>query len=155
MKNILFVFIGFVIYPLTLSANDGIDVSLFDELPIKQAEVNEVTNLFWNAQSIQDKVKQSLPGHVRQKFTRASGGNGCDVKAVTKTEGSAETCELNDDPNKMGKFVYNLNISCNFGSYQVSICSREESKLLNQLTVTNPEKVVSDDSNPFDLESTM
>mgnify|MGYP001129421072 CR=1 FL=1 len=108
MKNILFVFLGFVIYPLTVSAEAGIDTTVFDELPIKQAEVNSVTNLFWNAQSIQTNIKQSLPENVRQKFTRSSAGRGCDIKAVTKAEGSADACELNDDPEKMAKFVFLL-----------------------------------------------
>lgn len=154
MKNILILFTALTIYPLTLSANDGIDTTLFDELPIKQSEVTKVTHLFWNAQSIQDSIKQNLPNHLRTSFTRSSGSKGCDIKSVTKTEGSADTCDLNDDPKKMAKFIYSFNVSCNFGSYQVSVCSREENKLLNQVKVVNPEKLVSDD-NPFDLDSTM
>jgi hypothetical protein len=156
MFNIKLLFTVFLIYPLTLSAqvNDPIDTELFDELPIKQSEVNSVTQLFWNAQSIQDSVKQSLPSNVRSKFTRGDSRQGCDVKSVSKSEGSADTCQLNDDPEKMGKFIYSFNVSCNFGSYQVSVCSREESKLLNQVKVINPERLVLDD-NVLDLDSTM
>lgn len=154
MTKTLLTFVLFAIYPMTLHAEEAIDTSLFDELPIKQAEVNSVTRIFWNAQSIQDKVKSNLPEHVRSMFAPASGGSGCDVKAVVKTEGSADTCELVDDPAKMAKFIYNFNLSCSFGNYQVSICSREENKLLNQIKVSNPEKLVSDD-NLFDLDSTM
>ena len=154
MKNTFITFVLFVIYPMTIHANNGIDTSLFDELPINQKEVSSVTKIFWNAKSIQDKVRSSLPEHVRSMFAPSTEGKGCDVKAVVKTEGSADTCELADDPAKMAKFIYNFNLSCNFGNYQVSVCSREENKLLNQLKVTNPEKLVSDD-NPFDLDSTM
>ncbi len=150
MKNTITLFTFFLVYPLIAHAND-IDTGLFDELPITQSEAQAVTQLFWNAQSIQDSVKTRLPSSVRPKFSKAAG---CDVKSVFKTEGSADTCELNDDPDKMAKFIYNFNVSCGSGSYQVSVCSREESKLLNQLKVTNPEKLVSDD-NPFDLDSTM
>ena len=139
---------------MTLNAEDTIDTSLFDELPIKQSEVTSVSQMFWNAQSIQDKVRSELPAHLRTRFNKSSNGKGCDIKSVIKTEGSADTCELNDDPNKMAKFIYNFSVSCNFGNYQVSICSRQESKLLNQLKVSNPEKLVSED-NPFDLDSTM
>lgn len=152
MRNILSIFFVFVIYPMTVSAEETtIDTSLFDELPIKQAEVNSVSRVFWSAQSIQDKIKESIPDTHRARFTRA---DGCDIKAVTKTEGSADTCDLNDDPSKNAKFIYNFNVSCSFGSYQIAICSRQEAKLLNQLKVNNPEKLVSDD-NPFDLDSTM
>ncbi len=156
MKNIITLFVVFLIYPLTLQAGDeldaeGIDTTLFDELPIEKSEIDSVTRLFWNAESIQAEVKKNLPDSVRQKFTPA---DGCDVKAVVKTEGSADTCDLSDDPEKNAKFIYNFNVSCSFGSYQVSICSRQEAKLLNQLKVTNPEKLVSDE-NLFDLDSTM
>ncbi len=154
MKNLLFTFVLFVIYPLTLQAENKIDTGLFDELPIQQIEISTVTQLFWNAQSIQDGVKSELPNHIRSQFTRGDGQRGCEVKNVFKTEGSVDTCDLNDDPDKMAKFIYNFNVSCNFGSYQISVCSREENKLLNQLKVTNPEKLVSDD-NVFDLDSTM
>lgn len=132
-------------YPLSLSANDEapvVDVDVFDQLPISQSEVQRVTQLFWNAQSIQDSVKQSLPANLRSRF---SPGTGCDVKSVVKTEGSADTCELVEDPDRMAKFIYNFSVSCQFGSYQVSVCSREENKLLNQLKVINPERLVSDE----------
>ena len=154
MKNLLIIFTVFVIYPMTLQAEDPIDTSLFDELPIKQSEVNQVTRLFWNAQSIQDKVKAGLPPQVRNRFTKMAGDKGCEIKAVTKSEGSADACELAEDPAKMAKFIYNFNVACHFGSYQIAICSRQEAKLLNQLKVVNPEKLVSDD-NPFDLDPTM
>lgn len=164
MKNFSLIFSIFMIYPMTVHADDSILATLqadsatvaesethFDDLPIKKAEADSVTHLFWNAQSIQDKVKQGLPDTVRGRFSQA---DGCDVKSITKSEGSADTCDLNDDPEKNAKFIYNFNVACNHGSYQVSICSRQEAKLLNQLKVTNPSKVVSDD-NVFDLESTM
>lgn len=152
-------FLLFVIYPLTLHANDSleadiaepIDTSLFDEMPIDAQEVSSVTKLFWSAQSIQDEVRKGLPENAKKRFTQA---DGCDVKAVTKTEGSADTCELNDDPTKNAKYIYNFNVACTHGTYQISICSRQEAKLLNQLKVLNPEKLVSED-NPFDLDSTM
>ncbi len=154
MKNLLLTFVLLLIYPLTLQAQDGIDTTLFDELPIKQTEISQVTHLFWNAKSIQDNVRQSLPSHVSSKFYKSDGARGCKVDNVFKTEVSVEACELSDDPEKIANFIYNFNVSCNFGSYQISVCSREESKLLNQLKVSNPEKLVSDD-NPFDLDSTM
>lgn len=151
MKNLILIFLGFVIYPMSVHAEEGIDTAVFDELPINKSEADAVTNVFWNAQSIQNKVKSSLPSQHRNQFTKA---DGCDVKAVIKTEGSADTCDLNDDPEKNAKFIYNFNVSCQFGSYQIAICSRQEAKLLNQLKVNNPEKLVSDD-NVFDLDSTM
>ncbi len=155
MKNIMVTFILFVIYPWTLAAQVDPEDGAFDQLPIKQSEAQKVTQVFWNAQNIQDTVRQSLPGHVQSKFTRGPASNGCDVKGVIKTEGSADACELNDDPEKMGKFIYVFSLSCDFGSYQVSVCSREESKLLNQLKVTNPERVVLDEERLFDMDSTM
>jgi len=155
MKNILTTFILFVIYPWTLAAQSDPEFSAFDALPINKSEASRVTQVFWNAQSIQESVRKSLPGHVQSKFTRGPASNGCDVKAVTKAEGSADTCELNDDPEKMGKFMYVFSLSCDFGSYQVSVCSREENKLLNQLKVTNPERVVLDEDRLFDTDSTM
>ena len=154
MKTFISLFISFLIFPMTLSAQSDFEIENFDELPIQTAEVDSVSQLFWNAQSIQDKVRKNLPGNLRSRFTRSAGGKGCDIKAVTKTEGSADTCELNDDPEKMAKFIYNLSVSCNFGAYQVSVCSREEGKLLNQLKVVNPEKLVLD-GDVFDLDSTM
>lgn len=123
---------------------DSRGLASIDELPIDQAEIKSVTNIFWNAQNIQDTVKTNLPDGVKSKFTRGNGGQGCDVKAVTKSEGSADACEMSDDPLKMAKFIYNFDISCNFGTYKVSVCSREERKLLNQLKVDSPGKVVSD-----------
>lgn len=153
----MIIFTVLVIYPMSLQAEDGLDLNsgieteLFDELPIEKQEIDSVTRLFWNAQSIQDEVRKSLPDGVKKRFSEA---DGCDVKTVIKTEGSADTCDLSDDPEKNAKFIYNFNVSCNFGSYQISICSRQEAKLLNQVKVKNPEKFVSDD-NPFDLDSTM
>ena len=154
MKHVLLTFALFVIYPLTLSAMDDPEAGNFDGLPIKQAEVSQVSHIFWNAQSIQENVKSQLPAQLRGQLTPATSGRGCNIDGVSKSEGSADACELNDDPEKMGKFVYHLNLNCSFGKYQVSICSREESKLLNQLKVSNPEKLVSDDT-PFDIEPTM
>ncbi len=156
MKNFMMIFTLFALYPMTLHAEDainsnGIDTELFDELPINEQEIRSVTNVFWNAQSIQDGVKKDLPDSVKNRFSKA---DGCSVKAVIKTEPSVETCDLNDDPEKNAKFIYNFNVSCNFGNYQVSICSREQAKLLNQVKVKNPSKLVSDE-NPFDLDSTM
>jgi hypothetical protein len=146
MKNFLIVFFVFTIFPLTLSANEIMQAEMdFDQLPIAESEASRVTHLFWNAQSIQDKIRENLPQQVRSKFTPKSESQGCEIKSVFKTEGSADTCELNDDPERTAKFIYNFNLACHFGSYQVSICSREESKLLNQLKVTNPERLVSDD----------
>jgi len=142
MKSFLLTFFLFAIFPLNLSAEEA-NPEFFDQLPIASSEVSKVTQLFWNAQSIQDNVKQSLPQNVRNRFV--PGANGCDVKSVIKTEGSADACELTDDPERMAKFIYNFSISCNFGSYQVSVCSREENKLMNQLKVSNPERMVSDD----------
>lgn len=150
MKNITLTFIAFVIYPMTIHAGDSSNQALFDTLPIKSSEIQSVSNLFWNAQSIQDKVKQSIPSQHRDSFRNSS----CNIQTVIKTEGSAEACELNDDPEKMGKFIYNFSVACGFGNYQVEVCSREENKLLNQLKVTRPEHLVSDE-NPFDLDSTM
>ena len=141
-------------FSIELRAEEGMDQESFDQLPIKQSEIKSVTRIFWNAQSIQDEVKSNLPQHVRSMFTPAQAGAGCEIKAVVKTEGSADTCELAEDPAKMAKFIYNFNLSCSFGNYKVAICSREENKLLNQIKVSNPEKLVSDD-NPFDLDSTM
>lgn len=157
MKNGFLIFLLFVIYPLTLSAEDSskeMNAMAFDELPINRTEINEVSRVFWNAQSIQDEVKRSLPNNLKARFTPTYNGGQCDIRAVTKAEGSADICELNDDPDKMGKFVYNINLSCSFGTYQVSVCSPGDNKLMNQLRVINPEKLVSDE-NPFDLESTM
>ncbi len=151
MRNMYLIFFAFVIYPMTVHAEEGIETVFFDELPIEKAEVQSVTHVFWNAQSIQEQVKSSIPATHRARFSRA---DGCDVKNVIKTESSADTCDLNDDPEKSAKYIYNLSVSCNFGNYQVSVCSREESKLLNQLKVVSPGKLVSDD-NPFDLDSTM
>jgi hypothetical protein len=113
MNNIYFIFALFVIYPMTVNAQENLDTSLFDELPIEQQEINSVTKLFWNAQSIQDNVKAKLPTTVRNKFTPSGG---CDVKAVTKTEADAGTCDLNDDPTKNAKFIYNFNVACTQGA---------------------------------------
>lgn len=172
MNKMIMTFILFVIYPMTIQANlddldevigaggenlalsNGTETGLFDELPIEATEVNSVKRIFWNAASIQQKIKENLPNHHRSHFTPAAGGQGCDIQAVTKTEGSADTCELKDDPEKMAKFIYNFNLSCSFGKYRIAVCSHEEAKLLNELKVTNPEKLVSDD-NLFDLDSTM
>ena len=159
MNRMVMTFLAFVIYPLSLQAMDeaseiasnGIDTAVFDALPVQQSEMDSVTRIFWNAKSIQQKIKENLPDHHRAQFTP---GDGCNIKGITKTESSAEVCDLNDDPEKMAKFIYNFSVSCNFGSYQVSVCSREQNKLLNELKVTDPEKLVSDE-NPFDLDSTM
>ena len=145
-------FLAFVIYPLSLSAQSE-EFQDFDSLPISESEITSVTNLFWNAKSIQDNVKKSIPSEYHARFN-PNGTNNCQVQSVTKTEGSADTCDLNDDPARNAKFIYKLSLSCGFGNYRVSVCSRETSKLLNQLKVESPEKVVSDD-NVFDLESTM
>ncbi|MCJ8277614.1 MAG: hypothetical protein HRT44_14190 [Bdellovibrionales bacterium] len=162
MKKVILYFVVFLIYPLNLSADDNIEMlptenivdpsEFFDELPITKSEVQAVSQLFWNAQSIQDKVKTQLPSDVRSRFT--SVGNTCNIQNVTKGEGSADTCELTDDPAKAAQFIYHISVSCAFGNYRVNVCSRQENKLLNQLKVESPEKVVSDD-NVFDLESTM
>lgn len=117
-------------------------IEIFDELPISGNEINAVSRLFWNAQSIQDNIKSQLPQHHKKRFTKGVTNNGCDIQSISKAEGSADICELNDNPDKMGKFVYKFNLSCQFGSYQVSICSRQENKLLNQVKVTNPERLV-------------
>lgn len=164
MKNIALYFVIFLLYPYNLSANDDFEAlptdnivdttELFDELPITKGEVVAVSHLFWNAQSIVDQVKKQLPSDVRSRFTRGDSGQGCSIKGVTKGEGSADTCELNDDPSKMAQFMYHFDISCNFGNYRVAVCSHQENKLLNQIKVDSPEKVVSDD-NVFDLDSTM
>ena len=153
MKNLLTLFCIFVIYPMTVQAEEFLEEDMaFDQLPINSSEVDSVSRLFWNAKSIQDKVKAHLPATQRKRFSKA---DGCNIRAVIKTEGSADTCDLNDDPEKNAKFIYNFNVSCSGGNYQVSICSRQEAKLLNQLKVVNPSKLVSGDNNPFDLDSTM
>lgn len=155
MKRMTWTFLACLIYPWTLAAQDELAMTPFDELPINKAEAQRVSQVFWNAQSIQDSVRQNLPESVRSKFTRGPASNGCDIQAVNKTEGSADTCELTEDPEKMGKFMYVFSLSCSFGSYQVSVCSREESKLLNQLKVTNPERMVMEEERLFDPDSTM
>ena len=162
MKKIALYFAVLMLYPYNLSANDNFEAlptenivnpnEFFDELPITKREVAAVSQLFWNAKSIQDKVKTQLPADIRSKFTIV--GNRCNIQSVTKGEGSADTCELNDDPAKSAQFIYNFSVSCGFGNYRIAVCSRQENKLLNQLKVQSPEKIVSDE-NEFDLESTM
>ena len=151
MKNILTLFTVFVIYPMTVNA-EGIDLdpALFDELPVEQEEIKSVTNLFWNAQSIQNSVKQGLPHSTKSKFRT----DNCEVKSVVKTEPSVDICDLKEDSAKQAKFTYNFNISCSFGNYKVAVCSRKSAQLMDQLKVMDTEKIVSDE-NPFDLESTM
>lgn len=169
MNKTSLLFTILVIYPMTLNAENAVDPEAnfqdiiaedvldaggFDSLPIDDAEVKTITNLFWNAGSIQETVRTNLPANVKNKFTRSIAGQGCDVKAVTKTEGSADTCEMSDDPLKMAKFIYNFDISCNFGAYKVAVCSREERKLLNQLKVDSPEKIVSEEPKTLAPEPT-
>ncbi|MCB0378636.1 MAG: hypothetical protein KDD33_09105 [Bdellovibrionales bacterium] len=128
----------------------------FDALPISQSEQKAVTQLFWNAKSIQEKVKSQLPNHQRGQFSYSAGGQyGCDVKGVSKTEGSADVCELADDSEKQPEFVYNFNLSCNFGNYQVSVCSHEQKKLLNQVRVQSPEKLVQELPDDSEFSSSM
>jgi hypothetical protein len=157
-----------LVYPLTVQADEVLlpfdapaedpvvdvpksDMALFDELPVKESEVTTVSRVFWNAKSIQDSVRSQLPENVQSRFTPA---DGCDIQSVVKTESSVDTCDLNEDPEKSAKYIYSFSVRCSFGSYQVSVCSRQTAQLLNQLKVTSPEKLVSDE-NPFDLDSTM
>ena len=152
MRLLKISFISLIILLMTLPINaaEVIDpAEPFDVLPISNSEIRAVSSTFWNAQSIQDKVKTRLPQSVKRKFTRSySEGQGCDIKTVTKTEASADVCELSEDINKVGKFTYQFSVTCSFGNYQVSVCSREERKLLNQIKVDSPSTFVQEEEIP-------
>ena len=153
MKNLVLVFIFLLSFPTVAQAQNHIETELFDELPISRSEITTVSQLFWNAQSLQDKIKRKLPYNARKKFS-PNGNGACSIETVSKTEPSADVCELNEDPSKNGKYVYVFSVQCGRGYYQVSVCSRESSKLMTQIKVSVPEKLVSDDG-LLDLDSTM